>query len=62
MIVPTIITPGEWIVLINPLHPQFSMTWIVSGPDAYAFDARLAEPSKIVDKKWTWTLPPSVSH
>src|ERR1700675_3145445 len=41
MLVPTIITPGEWNVLINPLHPQFSLTWIVSGPDAYTFDARL---------------------
>jgi RES domain-containing protein len=41
MLVPTIITPGEWNVLINPLHPQFSLTGIVSGPDAFTFDARL---------------------
>jgi len=41
MLVPTIITPGEWNVLINPLHPQFSLTWIVSGPHVYTFDARL---------------------
>jgi RES domain-containing protein len=41
MLVPTIITPGEWNVLINPLHPQFSSKWIVTGPDAYSFDARL---------------------
>jgi RES domain-containing protein len=41
MLVPTIITPGEWNVLINPLHPQFSLKWIVTGPDAYSFDARL---------------------
>jgi RES domain-containing protein len=41
MLVPTIITPGEWNVLINPLHPQFSLNWIVTGPDAYSFDARL---------------------
>jgi RES domain-containing protein len=41
MLVPTIITPGEWNVLINPLHPQFSPAWIVTGPDAYTFDARL---------------------
>jgi RES domain-containing protein len=41
MLVPTVITPGEWNVLINPLHPQFSLTWIVGGPDAYTFDARL---------------------
>jgi len=32
MLVPTIITPGEWNVLINPLHPQFSLRWIVIGP------------------------------
>jgi RES domain-containing protein len=31
MLVPTIITPGEWNVLINPLHPQFSLKWIVTG-------------------------------
>jgi RES domain-containing protein len=41
MLVPTIITPGEWNVLINPLHPQFSSKWIVSGPEAYTFAARL---------------------
>jgi RES domain-containing protein len=41
LLVPTIITPGEWNVLINPLHPQFSSRWIVSGPEAFTFDARL---------------------
>ena len=46
MLVPTIITPGEWNVLINPLHPQFSLDWIVSGPDAYTFDARLLPTKK----------------
>jgi RES domain-containing protein len=46
MLVPTIITPGEWNVLINPLHPQFSITWIVTGPDAYTFDARLLSVKK----------------
>src|SRR5271168_4563372 len=46
MLVPTIITPGVWNVLINPLHPQFSLTWILSGPDAYTFDARLLSVKK----------------
>src|SRR5882757_5388644 len=46
MLVPTIITPGEWNVLINPLHPQFSLKWIVTGPDAYSFDARLLPVKK----------------
>jgi len=46
MLVPTIITPGEWNVLINPLHPQFSFKWIVTGPDAYTFDARLVRAKR----------------
>jgi RES domain-containing protein len=46
MLVPTIITPGEWNVLINPLHPQFSRTWIVAGPDVYTFDGRLLPVKK----------------
>src|SRR5208282_6138299 len=37
--VPTVITPGEWNVLLNPHHPQFSLKWVVTGPDVYAFDA-----------------------
>jgi len=46
MLVPTIITPGEWNVLINPLHPRFSLKWVVTGPDAYSFDARLLPVKK----------------
>jgi len=47
MLVPTIITPGEWNVLINPSHPEFSPDWIVSGPDDYTFDARLLSVKKM---------------
>jgi RES domain-containing protein len=46
MLVPTIITPGEWNVLINPLHPQFSLKWAVTGPDVHTFDARLLPVKK----------------
>jgi transcriptional regulator with XRE-family HTH domain len=46
MLVPTVITPGEWNVLINPLRPEFSLKWIVSGPDAYSFDTRLLPVKK----------------
>jgi RES domain-containing protein len=53
MLVPTIITPGEWNVLINPLHPQFSLTWIVSGPDVYTFDARLLPLKKVTRSRRT---------
>jgi RES domain-containing protein len=39
--VPTVLVPGEWNVLLNPLHPQFSLRWIRSGPERFSFDARL---------------------
>jgi RES domain-containing protein len=39
--VPSVITPGEWNYLLNPVHPDFSLKWVVSGPTAYTFDARL---------------------
>jgi RES domain-containing protein len=46
LFVPTVVTPGEWNVLLNPLHPQFSLKWITTGPDAYTFDARLLPVKK----------------
>ena len=51
--VPTVITPGEWNVLVNPLHPQFSLKWIVTGPDAYTFDARLLPVKKVIRSRGT---------
>ncbi|HTQ32314.1 MAG TPA: RES family NAD+ phosphorylase [Opitutaceae bacterium] len=41
LLVPTVLTTGEWNVLLNPAHPKFSLDWITDGPRAYAFDARL---------------------
>jgi len=41
LLVPSVITPGEYNVLLNPSHPQFSSQWIVTGPAAYTFDPRL---------------------
>jgi RES domain-containing protein len=41
--VPSVITPGEWNYLLNPAHPGFSLDWVVSGPTAYTFDARLLD-------------------
>jgi RES domain-containing protein len=51
--VPTVITPGEWNVLVNPLHPQFSLKWVVTGPDAYTFDARLLPVKKRIRSRRT---------
>ena len=43
LLVPSAISLGEWNVLLNPLHRQFSLRWVVRGPVAYSFDARLLE-------------------
>ena len=51
--VPTVITPGEWNVLVNPLHPQFSLNWVVSGPNTYTFDARLLRDKKGIRSRRT---------
>jgi hypothetical protein len=48
VLVPTVITPGEWNVLLNPLHSQFSLKWITTGPDPYSFDAQLLPVKKQV--------------
>jgi RES domain-containing protein len=46
MRVPTILAAGEWNVLLNPLHPEFSLNWVETGPERFAFDARLLAPRK----------------
>jgi len=38
--VPTILAPGEWNLLLNPLHPDFSLSWIQAGPNRFTFDER----------------------
>ena len=35
------VAADKWNVLVNPLHPQFSLKWVVADPDAYTLDARL---------------------
>ena len=47
MRVPSVITPGEWNYLLNPVHPNSSLKWIVSGPTAYTFDARLLNVHRV---------------
>src|SRR5882757_3086175 len=39
--VPTVITPGEWNVLVNPLHPQFSLKWIGTRHDPFQRELRM---------------------
>jgi RES domain-containing protein len=41
--VPSLITPGEWNFLLNPLHRDFTMKWVIAGPSLYSFDHRLLE-------------------
>jgi RES domain-containing protein len=42
--VPSAIVDNEMNCLINAAHPQFSLTWVVSGPHPFAFDSRLTRP------------------
>ena len=43
--VPSLITPGEWNFLLNPLQRDFSLKWVITGPGTYTFDHRLLEQS-----------------
>jgi RES domain-containing protein len=54
--VPTILAPGEWNVLLNPVHPQFSLSWIQVGPERFSFDARLLtqRQPKSSGRRRTW--------
>lgn len=41
MRVPSVIVPSELNVLLNPTHPDFSLTWVKEGPIAVEIDPRL---------------------
>lgn len=43
-LVPSAIVPNELNCLLNPTHPKFSLSWVVSGPHPFQFDARLTRP------------------
>ena len=44
MLVPSAIVANERNCLINPAHPNFSLSWIVAGPLPFLFDRRLTTP------------------
>ena len=46
LLVPSAVTPGEHNLIVNSHHPDWRWDWVVSGPQAFAFDARLAELMK----------------
>ena len=39
--VPSVVVREEFNVVINPRHPDFSLSWIVRGPVPFVFDTRL---------------------
>ncbi len=43
LLVPSAVTPGEYNLIVNSRHPDWRWEWVVSGPQAFSFDARLAE-------------------
>ena len=40
------VTPGEHNLMLNTRHPAWDWKWVVSGPNKFEFDARLAELMK----------------
>lgn len=44
LLVPSALVPNEANCLLNPSHPKFSMSWVVSGPHPFPFDPRLTHP------------------
>lgn len=42
MLVPSAVTSGECNLMVNSHHPAWRWDWVTSGPDPFAFDARLA--------------------
>jgi RES domain-containing protein len=43
LLVSSAVTPGEHNLMVNSHHPDWKWEWVTSGPQAFAFDARLAE-------------------
>ncbi|MDD2765916.1 MAG: RES family NAD+ phosphorylase [Opitutaceae bacterium] len=41
MRVPSVNVETEFNFLLNPIHPDFKLGWVVAGPIAFAFDLRL---------------------
>lgn len=44
--VPSAVTPGECNLMVNSHHPGWQWDWVKSGPQPFAFDARLVELMK----------------
>jgi len=43
LLVPSAVTPGEHNLMVNSHHRDWRWDWVISGPQVFAFDARLAE-------------------
>ena len=44
LFVPSAIVSAELNCLLNPAHPRFSLSWVVSGPHLFNFVRRLTKP------------------
>lgn len=45
--VPSVIVRTEDNVLLNPLHSEYTRSWVISGPHTVVFDPRHIEPTTI---------------
>lgn len=43
LLVPSAVTRGEHNLIVNARHADWKWSWVVAGPTAFAFDARLLE-------------------
>jgi RES domain-containing protein len=43
LLVPSAVTPGEHNLIVNSHHTDWRWEWVVSGPQGFAFNVRLAE-------------------
>lgn len=41
LLVPSVVSPGEFNVLLNTRHPHWRWSWVVSGPEEFHFDPRI---------------------
>ncbi|MGH8227393.1 MAG: RES family NAD+ phosphorylase [Steroidobacteraceae bacterium] len=41
--VSSVVTAGEYNLIVNSRHPDWRWKWVISGPQVFSFDARLAE-------------------
>ncbi len=40
--VPSVVSPGEFNLMVNTHHPSWKWDWVTAGPEPFRFDSRLS--------------------